>query len=371
MDRIKIHAIPRFYVLLSSAKVELIFTSFILLYYCSSVSLSYLIQGDGPYVRDKFAPFFLVIPISIAALYLYLIRSAIRKENIITPIRRWTKATILAAGLGFFFPSFTSMKDLIPHFIPFYFDKYLISVDRFISFGVDPWVIAHKLGIFTNMVFFDFVYFRMWTFLVVGFLIFLTYFDKNRARILRYISLFLATWVILGNILAMIFSSVGPIYVKRVYGINYFDPLYVDLGNVTGYKASIFYQVQNYLWENYISGAEQFGTGISAFPSVHVGMVFVIFLYLSERSRLLMAPGLIYLILIFVGSVFCGLHYAIDGYVSIIVVFLMHVGIGKFANARIFRTFRSAVKEKRCQNKRCKKPGPATTGDEEFIPILQ
>ena len=64
--------------------------------------------------------------------------------------------------------------------------------------------------------------------------------------------------------------------------------------------------------------------GISAFPSVHVGLIAMNALFVAERSRMLGRVAWLYVVLIVASSVYLGWHYAIDGYVSILVVVLAH-----------------------------------------------
>lgn len=77
---------------------------------------------------------------------------------------------------------------------------------------------------------------------------------------------------------------------------------------------------QEYLWTLYQSGTIGLGSGISAFPSMHVALATVVALYAWEWSRKLGFVAWVYVAFILCSSVYLGWHYAIDGYASIVVV---------------------------------------------------
>ncbi len=88
----------------------------------------------------------------------------------------------------------------------------------------------------------------------------------------------------------------------------------------SGIAASALGRVQDNLWQFYSDGGQSVGSGISAFPSVHVGLAAVTLLYLWERSRILAPFGVLFATMIMFSSVYHGWHYAVDGYISIIAV---------------------------------------------------
>jgi len=77
---------------------------------------------------------------------------------------------------------------------------------------------------------------------------------------------------------------------------------------------------QGILWQGYIGAGDIKFYGISAMPSMHVALPVLYMLAGFRENRWLGWAFLVYLIAILIGSVHLGWHYAIDGYVSILVV---------------------------------------------------
>ncbi len=97
---------------------------------------------------------------------------------------------------------------------------------------------------------------------------------------------------------------------------------------MTGQTSAIAFQ--QYLWDNYEAGTARFASGISAFPSIHVAMVTMNALFLWEWSRKIGLAGFAYVAIILASSVCLAWHYAIDGYVSILVVTVLHAMLRRF-----------------------------------------
>jgi membrane-associated phospholipid phosphatase len=95
--------------------------------------------------------------------------------------------------------------------------------------------------------------------------------------------------------------------------------------------------VQSYLWGNFVAPESAVSAAISAFPSVHVAMATLTMLYLAKRLCWLVLPGLCFLTAIGFLSVYTGYHYAIDGYVSVMVVMTSWVLLRYGAQLRPWR----------------------------------
>ncbi|HSS62883.1 MAG TPA: phosphatase PAP2 family protein, partial [Gammaproteobacteria bacterium] len=123
---------------------------------------------------------------------------------------------------------------------------------------------------------------------------------------------------LLGNLAATLLSSAGPCYYGYfVAGPDPFAPLMVYLESVSAITPLPSVLAQGYLWESYQRDALTVGAGISAMPSIHMSMAFLLVLACWHRGRWLRGATLAYLVVLQIGSVHLGWHYAIDGYVGI------------------------------------------------------
>ncbi|WP_168222912.1 phosphatase PAP2 family protein [Oceanicola sp. D3] len=230
---------------------------------------------------------------------------------------------------------FTMMKGSLPMLMPFYADPFFADLDLALH-GVDPWVWAHGLiGMGEGQKLF-LAYTTLWGVWALLFPVILVVVDSDRARVKRFMILFLSAWVLLGNVVAFGGLSVGPIFYDRLLGGERFAGLIAVL-NDGGIQQTTIGMTQDALWRLYSQGAESIGSGISAFPSVHVAVASVAAFYLAERSRWLALPGFGYLALVLFLSVYTGYHYAVDGYASILVIGALWAALKWHAAARSAR----------------------------------
>lgn len=223
------------------------------------------------------------------------------------------------AGSSLFQATFSLVKSSIPFFVPFYADPPLAAFDRWLHGGVDPWTIAHRwAGAFPVERLFP-LYLEVWLFPAIGFVVFLALTDRDRERQMRFIVLFFTCWVLLGTVLAVAGASVGPVFYDALLGGDRFANLTAALA-ASPMAANNLSDVQDYLWASYERRGLALGSGISAFPSVHVAVATMIALYLAERRWWLAVPGGAFVAAILFLSVYTGYHYAVDGYFSILAV---------------------------------------------------
>ncbi len=229
----------------------------------------------------------------------------------------------LALPTVLFFPimaaTFSYFKTAIAAFRPFDWDTSFAAWDRLLHGGHDPWrllqpVLGHP--IITALLSDGY---RIW-FGVTYCLLLWIMIDARRPRLrMQYLLTFALCWILLGNLAATLLSSAGPAFFGRVTGLA--DP-YVDL---IGYlreanKVAVVpaVEIQEMLWTWYKNGDTVAGAGISAMPSLHVGIAFSFFLLGQAISRRLGILGAVYAALILLASVHLGWHYAVDGYAAIV-----------------------------------------------------
>jgi hypothetical protein len=228
---------------------------------------------------------------------------------------------VVTALLGALFlqSGFTMFKNALPFMSSYFADPFLARLDKALHFGVDPWVLAHRIGAYLPIDLLIKSYTTIWSFPALALPVIIAATDTDRARIGRTLVLFVASWVFLGNVLALAGLSVGPVFYDRLLGEARFGELANAL-QTGGISQSRIGQTQQSLWEIYATGSAKLGAGISAFPSVHVGTATVAAIYMVERSRWLAPLAAAFLLFILFFSVYSGYHYAIDGYASIAVI---------------------------------------------------
>lgn len=241
----------------------------------------------------------------------------IRQSEIFSS-ERATAALIPVLLLPLFSSVFTSFKISIPEIAPFAWDPALMRADLALHGGIHPWellqpVLGHPL--ITSAL--SYLY-NFWH----G-MIFIVYWQmfriEKRALRMQFLISFVLAWAILGSLGALLFSSAGPCYYANVVdGPNPFGEQMAYLHAAHEVFANRALLGQDYLWSLYQDGKASLGGGISAMPSLHVAVaLLVFFLARAFQSRLAWLAAA-YVIIILVGSVHLGWHYAIDGYVALI-----------------------------------------------------
>lgn len=222
-------------------------------------------------------------------------------------------------GTGVFLAAFSLFKSAMPLVVPFHADPFLADLDRALHFGTDPWELTHMLAPWINPQAAAIFYVTVWTVFSSAFPLFLALSDRDVVRRAHYLQLFFLVWIVLGNVFALVFMSAGPVFYDRLFAEPAFAGLLEAL-RTSGVDASGVGSVRDFLWTNYAANSTTLGSGISAFPSVHVGMATLIALYVAERWRPAAPLAALYLLAVLFLSVYLGWHYAVDGYFSILVV---------------------------------------------------
>lgn len=232
-------------------------------------------------------------------------------------------AIIVSFICGVFFLTFTMIKTSMTFAVPFYAGPALAEIDRMLHFGIDPWQIAHMASPWIDADKAVMIYTAIWFAPAMYFPVLLRLFDHDETRIERFVVLFAFVWIMLGNIGAIAFMSEGPVFFDRVNGGETFLPMLLALEG-SGVRASDAGRIQQFLWDMHSTSGLTAGTGISAFPSVHVAMVTVIAVYAVERVRSMQIPAILFVATYQFLSVYLGWHYAVDGYASILAVLAMN-----------------------------------------------
>lgn len=233
----------------------------------------------------------------------------------------------LLMALMIFQGNFTSVKNGMSVWQGgFRYDVVQANIDAFLHFGTDPWRWLYAVAESDRVrAVIEWNYNVFWFLLNFGALFFVATSPMVASVRTRYLACFMAVWIVVGNILAALFLSAGPAFYGAVTGdtARFGEQLAFLARGAASSNSAAFYQ--QYLWSLYEAKQTGFATGISAFPSVHVGLAMLNALFVREYSRRLGAVALLYVAFVAVSSVYLAWHYAIDGYVAAIVVLAIYV----------------------------------------------
>ena len=237
-----------------------------------------------------------------------------------------------------FMSTVTSFKTLIPVINPFSWDFAFAKFDAMIHGGYQVWQLCQPIfghHLLTSVLNF---FYNLWLFVMFGVLYWQTFSLRDLRLRMQFFLTYTISWVLLGTIAAVIFSSAGPCYYDRVVeGNNIYKPL-MEYLNVAKKSSPVWaLDTQEMLWRNYKDSKIDLGSGISAMPSMHMSMVFLFALVGWQSNRPFRIIFSSYVIIIMIGSVHLGWHYAIDGYVAILGTLLIWHCVGWFINTDKFR----------------------------------
>lgn len=232
---------------------------------------------------------------------------------------------------------FDTLKAYIPVVFPFHWDRLFMEIDRVLHGGVHPWELVHGLfgGHFATVVI-DEIYFS-WYFIVLVMLVWAAWSGNREARLRFFIALSTVQFG-LGNVMALVGSSAGPIYYDRI--VSNLPPaggpytrLVEHLESVDASASLHMWSIQQGLWAHYQALPDSETGSIAAMPSIHVAVVVLFALALRDTHWVLSGLMWIYAGMTLVGSVYLGWHYAIDGYAAILAVLLIWIAVGWFTDS--------------------------------------
>jgi hypothetical protein len=242
-------------------------------------------------------------PVSAWGEALYQVRS----DGWVTDRLVWFLA--LLGTLPAFFWAFAAWKS---HIAPFHYDVRLAVIDRAL-FGTDPYRLIPLHG--RGLAIMDWLYYWGFNSSLLGLVVWRAW---SRAERERFWLAFILTWILLGTVLADLIASAGPIFYREVVGT---DGPYTDLLAAIGAADRTFsltlVTARRYLWDLLQQGRVGVGAGISAFPSLHIATP-VLGACASRGSLRLFFLSVT--LMLWIGSVTLGWHYAVDGLASILLV---------------------------------------------------
>ncbi|MDG4882302.1 phosphatase PAP2 family protein [Mesorhizobium sp. WSM4884] len=210
--------------------------------------------------------------------------------------------------------AYTTCKVNIPEIVPFYSDEALADLDELLH-GQAPWQIAHAFDSDTLALVIGTTYSKIWFLEWFG-MVFFAALCSNQLMHLRYLAALALVTMVVGTLLATLFSSVGPIFYDEFLG----GDRYAELLKVVRQHNQLALRYSHYLLASYKANMPALGSGISAMPSMHVAIATLNAFYLARLNRWLGVAGWAFAIFILFGSFYTGWHYAVDGYISMLVV---------------------------------------------------
>jgi hypothetical protein len=201
---------------------------------------------------------------------------------------------------------FSALKAAIPNVVPFWADGPVASLER-TAIGEDAWRLAqHLFG--WAMSLFDTLYLLWFPIQLVALYAVMTLrpSTKKAQALVSYFVL----WLAVGLFAATAFSSAGPIFYDRIFGSQVFADLRPSLASL---NANGVLAASDRLWSAHEGLSHSVGAGISAMPSLHVACAVWLALIVRALMPRLQVLGWTYAVLIWIGSVILGWHYALDG----------------------------------------------------------
>lgn len=232
--------------------------------------------------------------------------------------------------------SFSAFKSAIPLFKPFAYDALFADIDRMI-FGTDPWRLTHAIfgtPFATRLLQYSY---NVWFMLMWVGVIYAALQTNLRAFRVQYLLAYCLSWILLGSFAALALSSAGPCFYGHVVpGPDPFAPLMERLHALDAVLRDQYdgsgvtaLRVQELLWAGYEKTATGTGSGISAMPSLHVGIAVLMARAGFVLNRKLGWTLSLFALMIWIGSVHLGWHYAVDGMVSAPLVLLIWALAGR------------------------------------------
>lgn len=225
--------------------------------------------------------------------------------------------------------AFTSVKNMLPDITPFRWDAALADAGRWLHGGRDAWrLLQPLLGHQAVTRVLQYIYLSGWLAMLCGTVTAVAFSQRLAFLRRRFFLTYLFCWVILGNVLAGVFMSAGPVYFGAVTGDHQrFAELLSYLSFSNGMAQSST-DLQAALWQAHSAGHTEVGTGISAFPSLHVAMASLFALTCCKANRWAGAGAVAFLVVILATSIHLGWHYAVDGYASMLLTAAAWFGFG-------------------------------------------
>lgn len=217
--------------------------------------------------------------------------------------------------------NFAFLKALLPLLHKFDWDPMLAAWDRAVHFGRQPWEWLQPLLGFPRVSSLLSDLYGAWFAVFYCVMVWQAFSRRDPVLRMQYLLTVMAVWIVLGNIAATLLASAGPVYYGRITGLpDPFAPLmaYLNAASLQWHDSAM--KIQEVLWSLYLVNGRngEINGSISSMPSLHVANACCWYLVARGTSVKLGRVFLVLLLIILIGSVHLGWHYAIDGYAGIL-----------------------------------------------------
>jgi hypothetical protein len=211
---------------------------------------------------------------------------------------------------------FSNIKAAIPILNPLAWDTYFAQLDSTLHFGTQPWVWLQPLLGYAPVTYLINLNYNFWFLFTWIMWVHFAFADKPSELRTRFFLCFFAMWAFIGGALAVWFSSAGPCFYGRLgFTPDPYADLMAYLHGVNEVLPIWALPVQDELWRGYTDNSI-IVRGISAMPSMHNASALLYALAGYQVSRFAGRLLSVHAILIFIGSIHLGWHYAVDSYLA-------------------------------------------------------
>lgn len=234
--------------------------------------------------------------------------------------------------------AFNAFKQQILSLRPFAHDAWLAEADRWLFFGQDGWAFFHNLfggPVATGLI--DKAY-HVWFIPMALGVIVCAFLGSNFYRLrTQYLLTYIFVWIGLGTVVAFLLPSAGPCFYNDLVGQQ--DSYAAMMETIRAHDATlgggqlVALNNMQHLLSSLGSDRLVIGGGISAMPSVHNALAVLFALGAYGINRWLGHAMAGYAVIIWVGSVYLGWHYGLDGIVAALTTIAFWKLAGKIADA--------------------------------------
>lgn len=296
----------------------------VMVLYCLVLDWIFVPEGETlfkPYFFDEFTYAFVAIGV-------FMVFYELRTKHKIEVLFQALHALAGFAALYLVITLFASTKSILHIVQPHNLDETFIAIEQFLHFGFLPnTLVDEAMGFKDLYLFLDTMYF-LWFFILYIYLCLQILSNPYSQLRERYLVTFAAVWFLLGNVAATLMASVGPIFIE-----DFFKTETSSMAMNTIRASADIFEVHSEekkyfaaFFKNMLTGYMANETVVdantaSAMPSVHVAIAALMAFHSYHVNRALCVAMSLYLLVVLAGSVLLCWHYAVDGYMAILLTF--------------------------------------------------